>query len=175
MHDYHIKNKHERSVRYKSSTNTRVFKPTYFSLGPSLLVAHLRLLRKQVLGAKDASQTRSVSYWRKTICLRPMWLQMQVIVTVQFIRNLWLEALFHGTHGTADDVAKLNVQSVLFLLPFSSSSSLCQHKRRRHDPAETGRKHICEQCGKGFYTRDNLKVTEYFKSPPSHLIALDTR
>ena len=40
----------------------------------------------------------------------------------------------------------------------SSSSSLCQHKRRRHDPTESGRKHICEQCGKGFYTRDNLKV-----------------
>lgn len=39
----------------------------------------------------------------------------------------------------------------------SSSSSLCQHKRRRHDPTESGRKHICEQCGKGFYTRDNLK------------------
>ena len=41
----------------------------------------------------------------------------------------------------------------------SSSSSLCQHKRRRHDPTESGRKHICEQCGKGFYTRDNLKVS----------------
>ena len=43
----------------------------------------------------------------------------------------------------------------------SSSSSLCQHKRRRHDPTESGRKHICEQCGKGFYTRDNLKVINY--------------
>ena len=44
----------------------------------------------------------------------------------------------------------------------SSSSSLCQHKRRRHDPTESGRKHICEQCGKGFYTRDNLKVLLHF-------------
>ena len=43
----------------------------------------------------------------------------------------------------------------------SSSSSLCQHKRRRHDPTESGRKHICEQCGKGFYTRDNLKVDTF--------------
>ena len=46
----------------------------------------------------------------------------------------------------------------------SSSSSLCQHKRRRHDPTESGRKHICEQCGKGFYTRDNLKVRLIFNN-----------
>ena len=72
-------------------------------------------------------------------------------------------------------VVKIFVTGSVVLSPFSSSSSLCQHKRRRHDPAETGRKHICEQCGKGFYTRDNLKVTEYFKSSLSYLIVLDTR
>ena len=46
-----------------------------------------------------------------------------------------------------------------FILIFrtASLSSLARHKRCKHDENQTGRKHVCELCGKGFFTPNSLK------------------
>lgn len=39
----------------------------------------------------------------------------------------------------------------------ASLSSLARHKRCKHGDGDSGRTHVCELCGKGFYTSANLR------------------
>ena len=45
----------------------------------------------------------------------------------------------------------------IILYRTASLSSLARHKRCKHDEGQAGRKHVCELCGKGFFTPNSLK------------------